>query len=135
MFFSGVDGQYIATIVSNPIGTPVNGFASAFDYPILSNVTLTCMVDPSPPAGATYWWITAGCYSHPDHNSGNPSCFPTGQTTQTITGKGLTAADAGTIACTVTIIGVDYTSGPLTLHISGMCMHETDENTHAPHIL
>ena len=71
-----------------------------------------------------YQWNTTGCYTNPAHNSGNPTCFPTGQTTQSVTGNDLTAEDAGTITCTVTIGGVDgdYTGGPLTLRISGMCM-------------
>jgi len=66
-----------------------------------------------------YRWNTTGCYTHPDHNSGNPACFPTDQTTQSVTGNDLTAEDAGTITCTATIGGVDYTSDPLTLRISG----------------
>ena len=44
IYFVGVDGQYIVTIVSNPAGTPVSGFTNTFDYPILSSVTLTCDV-------------------------------------------------------------------------------------------
>ena len=74
------------------------------------------MVDPSPPAGATYLWNTTGCYTH---SGGNPLCFPNGQTTKNVTGNNLLAEDAGTITCTATIGGVDLTSGPLTLRISG----------------
>ena len=66
-----------------------------------------------------YQWDTTGCYTNTAHNSGNPTCFPTGQTTQSITGNDLTAEDAGTITCSTTIGGVDYTSEPLTLRISG----------------
>ena len=67
-----------------------------------------------------YQWNTTGCYTNPAHNSGNPTCFPTGQTTQSVTGNDLTAEDAGTITCTATIGGVNYTSGLLALRISGM---------------
>ena len=109
---------FAVTIVSNPAGTPVSGSTNTFDYPILSNVTLTCMVDPSPPAGTTYQWNTTGCFTNDAHNT--PTCFPTGQTTQNVTGNNLLAEDAGTITCTVTIGSVDYTSGPLILRISGM---------------
>ena len=122
VYFVGVDGQYTVTIVSTPAGTPVSGSTNTFDYPILSNVTLTCMVDPSPPAGATYQWNTGGCYTNVRHNT--PPCFPNDQTTQNITGNNLLAEDAGTITCNVTIGGVDYTSGPLTLRISGMCIQQ-----------
>ena len=66
-----------------------------------------------------YQWNTTRCYTHPNRNGGRPKCFPDGQTTQTVTDDDVTAEDAGTITCTVTINGVNYTSGPFTLRISG----------------
>ena len=113
-------------IVSNPAGTPVSGSTNTFDYPILSSVTLTCMVmtsDGSMFTVISYQWNTTGCYTNTAHNSGNPACFPTGQTTQSVTGNDLNAVDAGTITCTATIGGIDYTSEPLTLRISGKIQH------------
>ena len=107
------------TIVSTPAGTPVSGSTNTFDYPILSNVNLICTVDPSPPAGATYQWNTGGCYAN---NRGEMRCFPAGQTTQNVIGYHLLAEDAGIITCTVTIGGVNYTSTPLTLRVSGICL-------------
>ena len=88
----------------------------------MSSVNLTCIVtadDGSPVTVTSYRWNTAGCYTHPNHNDGNPTCFPDGQTTQNVTGIDITAADAGTVTCTVTISDSDYTSGPFTLRISG----------------
>ena len=76
------------------------------------------MVEPSPPAGATYQWNTGGCFTNTRHNT--PTCFPAGQTTQSVTGYHLLAEDAGFIACTVTIGGVDYASNVFTLRVSGM---------------
>ena len=114
-----VDGQYIVTIAYSPAGTPVCGNPNTFDHPILSSVTLTCMVDPLPPADATYQWNTA-CFTNDIHS--DQSCFPAGQTTQTVTGNNLLAEDAGTITCIVTINGMDYTSESLTLRISGGCV-------------
>ena len=110
------------TIVSNPVGTPVSGSTNTFDYPILSNVTLTCMVTPSDGGSTTFTvtrtnWNTTGCFTNVHFKT--PTCFPTGKTTQNVTGNNLLAEDAGTITCTVTIDGVNYTSGPLTLRISG----------------
>ena len=67
----------------------------------------------------SYQWNTTGCYNHPNFNDENPRCFPNGQTTQNVTGIDLTAEDAGTITCTVTINGITYTSAPFTLRISG----------------
>jgi len=116
--FVGVDGQFTVTIVSNPTGILVSG--STYDYPVLSSVTLTCMVDPSPPGGATYQWNTGGCFTNGHITT--PTCFPHGQTTPSVTVNNLLAHDAGTIICTVIIGDVSYASGPLTLRISGICI-------------
>ena len=104
--------------MSTPAGTPVSGSNNTFDYPILSNVTLTCMVDPSPPAGATYRWSTS-CFTNNRHDT--QTCFPAGQTTQSVNTNSLLAEDAGSIACTVTISGTNYASDLFTLRVSGMC--------------
>ena len=119
MIFSGVDSQFTVTIVSSPAGTPVSGSTNTFDYPILSSVTLTCMVNPTRSSSVTYQWNTAGCYGHAQFTRSGPQCFPHGQITQSVTGNDLNAEDAGTITCTVIISGNVYTSGPFTLRISG----------------
>ena len=109
----------MVTIVSNPAGRPVSGSTNTFDYPIMSNVTLTCMVTSSdglPFTVTNYQWNTTGCYVN---NRGERRCFPTGQTTQNVTGNDLLAEDAGTISCTVTVNSESFTSGPFTLRISG----------------
>ena len=77
------------------------------------------MVNPAPSSSVTYQWNTAGCYTNSKFTPSNPQCFPRGQTTQNVTGNNLNAEDAGTITCTVTINGSDYTSEPFTLRISG----------------
>ena len=118
-YFSGVNGQFTVTIVSSPAGTQVSGATNTFDYPILSSVTLTCMMNPTPSSSVTYQWNTTGCYTNSKFTGSNPDCFPHGQTTQSVTGNNLNAHDAGTITCTVTIIGSHYTSEPFTLRISG----------------
>ena len=118
----GVDGQ-IVTIVTNPAGTPVDGQPGTFDYPILITITLMCMAtaaDGSSPVTVTsYEWTADGCYTR----SGGvlDPCFyslpsATGQNT---TGINVLAPNAGTVTCTATIDGMDYTSDPLTLRISG----------------
>ena len=123
---SGVDGQYTVNIINNPADTPVSGSTNTFDYPILSNVTLTCMVNPTPlPSVTSYQWNTAGCYTNSQFTDGNSECFPHGQTTQNVTGNDLNAEDAGTITCTVMINGSDYTSEPFTLRISGELLVHT----------
>jgi len=111
------------TIVSTPVGAPVGGQPHTFDYPILSSVTLTCSVqssDEPTDSQRPYYWNSMGCYTNAAYQRGNPRCFPHGQTTRSVTDSDLTAEDAGTIACTVTISGVNYTSDPFTLRISGI---------------
>ena len=121
---SGVESQitFTVTIISSPAGTPVNGSTNTFDYPILSDVTLTCNVISDDGFSfniTSYQWNTEGCYTNPNFNDGNPSCFPEGQTTQNVNDDDVTAEDAGTITCTVTINSINYTSEPFTLRISG----------------
>ena len=85
----------------------------------MSSVTLTCMVNPTSSSSVTYQWNTDGCYTNSRFTRSNPECFPHGEITQSVTGNNLNAEDAGTITCTVTISGSDYTSRPFTLRISG----------------
>ena len=126
---TGTYGQssYFVTIISNPAGTPVSGSTNTFDYPILSSVTLTCRVTSwygSRFFVTNYQWNTTECYTNYYHDY--PTCFPTGQTAQSVTGNNLLAEDAGNITCTVTIGGAYYTSGPLTLRISGILVYMSE---------
>ena len=76
-------------------------------------------VDGSSVTVTAYNWTASNCYTR--YDGVQEPCFyslnnPTGQN---ITGFNLLAPDAGTVTCTATIDGMDYTSDPLTLHISG----------------
>ena len=120
-FIAGTYGQKQGvTVVRSPAGIPVSGSTNTFYYPILSSITLRCSVTPSDgltPAVTDYQWNTEGCFTNDHHRT--PTCFPANQRTQSVTGNNVLAKDAGTITCTVTIGGVNYTSGSLTLLISG----------------
>jgi len=105
------------SIVSDPAGTQVGGVANTFDYPILSSVTLTCMVNPKPSVPVTYRWNTEGCYVN---NRNQRLCFPVRKTTRSVSKNVLLAIDSGTITCTAIIQGREYTSNEFTLRISGM---------------
>ena len=127
--FIGV-GSQIVTIVTDPAGTPVDDQPGTFDYSILTRPTLMCMAaaaDGSPVTVTFYEW-TATCYTRIGGVQ-NP-CFYNATytfygvtyavTTQNVTtSSGVLATDAGTVTCTATIDGIDYTSDPLTLRISG----------------
>ena len=112
----GHDGQTV-TIVTNQAGVSVNGQEDTFDYPILTSLTLMCIATAADGLPATsYHWNNIYCYG----GGGSYSCFYSQvQTGQNITGYNLQALDAGTVNCTATINGTNYTSNPLTLRISG----------------
>ena len=114
----GVDGQTV-TIVTDPAGVPVDVQSNTFDYPILTSVTLMCIAtaaDGSPATVTSYHWNAINCYGDSDYY---PCFYSHGQTSQNITGNNLRAQDAGTVRCTATIDGTNYTSDPLILRISG----------------
>ena len=104
---------------------PVDGQTGTFDYPILTSVTLVCMVtavDGSPVTVTAYSWIASNCYTRTGSVS-DPCFYQANPTGQNITGSNLLAPDAGTVTCTAIIDGMDYTSNPLTLRISGEQLH------------
>ena len=108
-------------IVTDPNGIPVNGSNSTFDYPILTNVSLLCIATVacrSQVTATSYSWTATNCYNHTGGVE-TPCFYSGGHTDNNITGDSLLAPDAGTITCTATIDGIDYTSDPLTLRISG----------------
>ena len=120
LYLVGVHGQN-ATIVTDPAGTAVDGQPGTFDYLILTSVTLMCMAtasDGSPVTVTAYSWTATNCYTRTD-GVRDPCFYGNNPTGQNITGNNLLAPDAGTVTCTVTIDGMDYTSDPLTLRISG----------------
>ena len=109
------------TIVTEPEGTPVNGSNNTFDYPILTSVSLMCMV--TIPGGSSinttsYSWTATDCYNRTGGVQ-SPCFYSGGRTGNIITEDSLLAPDAGTVTCTATIAGVNYNSDPLTLRISG----------------
>ena len=79
--------------------------------------------DGSPATVTSYHWNVINCYN----DTGDYPCFYSQvQTGQNITsdnlrgrGGGIRAQDAGTVSCTATINGTNYTSDPSTLRISG----------------
>ena len=73
--------------------------------------------DGSPITVTGYSWDTTGCYVN---SRGENRCFPVGKNTASVSKDNLLAIDSGTITCTATINGTDYTSPSLTLRISGM---------------
>ena len=121
------------TIVTDPEGTSVNGSNNTFDYPILTNVSLMCIV--TIPGGSSitatsYSWTATDCYNRIGGVQ-SPCFYSGGRTGNNITGDSLLAPDAGTVTCTATITGVEFTSDPLTLRIAGKHLMHSIIQLHA----
>ena len=95
---------YHATIVTNPPGILVNGNS---EYLMGTDLNLTCMVTPTPPANSTFSW------------SCSTGCFADMKTEQTIHVTDLDTLDNGIITCSVTIRYLKRHSEPLDLLVSG----------------
>ena len=78
-----------------------------------------CMVTPANVNVTSYHWTAINCYNHTKKGVDDPCFYSGNKTGHNITGHDLLAQDAGTVTCTVVIDGVNYTSNPLTLRISG----------------
>ena len=72
-----------------------------------SDVNLTCLVTPTPPAGSKFSW---NC---------STGCFANMRMEQTINITNLTAMDSGSIICSLIVSDVHYHSEPLDLLVSG----------------
>ena len=78
--------------------------------------------DGSPVTVTSYSWTASDCYTR-SGGIGYPCFYSYNPTGQNVTSTGLLAPDDGTVTCTATIDGMDYTSDPLTLRISGEQLH------------
>ena len=78
-----------------------------------------CVVTPGNVSVTSYHWTAMNCYNHSKRGIDDPCFYSGNKTGQNITGHDLLAQDAGTVTCTAIIDGVNYTSSPLTLRISG----------------
>ena len=108
--------------MTDPAGVAVDGQPNTFDFPILTNVTLMCVVkgtleDISSGTNTvfSYHWDAINC----TNSTTDPCFYSQDQTSQNITGSNLLAQDAGTVKCIATVNGSNYSSNPLTLRISG----------------
>ena len=99
--------EYTVTVITDP---PVIAIKNKFEYPVGSNITLTCMVTPTPPSDSEFSWnCSTGCFVHME-------------TEQSLITK-LEVTDSGEINCSVIIDDVKYTSELIQLRVidnSGM---------------
>ena len=99
--------SYRVSIKTDPPGFSSYGNNNTVEYLMGSDLNLTCLVTPTPPADSEFSW---NC---------STGCFADMRTEQTIFVTDLNTMDSGLISCSLTINNVDYHSEPLNLLVSG----------------
>ena len=94
-------------ILVDPLGIPVPGQGSGFHYLVGSDLSLSCLVIPSPPIAIEFSWRCS------------TGCFADMQMTQNISVMSLNVTDSGVLYCLVNIIGVEIFSQNLELQVIG----------------
>jgi len=95
--------EYNVTVTSDPIGYEGN----ILEYSVGSNITLTCMVTPSPPSDSEFSW------------SCSTGCFVDMEIKQSVNISELEVTDSGEINCSVIVDGVEYTSETINFRVEG----------------
>ena len=98
---------YHVSIITDPPGFPVDENNNTIEYLIGSDLNLTCLVTPTPPANSEFSW---NC---------STGCFADMRMEQTINVTNLNAMDSGSITCSLTVGDLDYHSEPLDLLVTG----------------
>ena len=76
----------------------MNRGSGILEYPVGSNITLTCVVIPTPPSDSEFSW------------SCSTGCFVDMEIEQSVNITELEATDSGELNCSVIVNGVEYTS-------------------------
>ena len=95
--------MYRAYLISNII--PVNGVKNILEFPVGSDLTLTCMGDPTPPSDSEFSWSCNRCSF--DRN-----------TEQSVIVK-IEAPGIDQLNCSIYINGIKYTSNTVDARVSG----------------
>jgi len=96
--------DYTVTIISDPLVDDAN---NTIEFPVGSNITLTCMVIPSPPSDSEFSW------------SCSTGCFVDMEIEQSVNISELEVTDSGELNCSVIIADVEYTSESVELRVTG----------------
>ena len=114
MFYTATNlTDYTVTIITDPLVDDAN---NTFEFPVGSNLTLTCMVTPSPPSDSEFSW------------SCSTGCFVDMEIEQSVKITELEITDSGELNCSVIIDDVEYTSESIELRVIGKytCIYNTN---------
>ena len=112
-FSHTVEGDYSVTVISVPLANQ----SDIFEFPAGSNLTLTCMVTPTPPSDSQFSW------------SCSTGCFVDMEIDQSVNITELEVTDSGELNCSVIIDDVEYTSESVELRVTGECNIWPDRRT------
>ena len=104
-FLHTVEGDYSVTVISVPLANQ----SDIFKFPAGSNLTLTCMVTPTPPPDSKFSW------------SCSTGCSVDKEIEQSVNITELEVKDSGELNCSVIIDDVEYTSESVELRVTGEC--------------
>ena len=96
---------YQVVITTSPLGIPVSGTTNAFEYYIGTDLSLTCMVTPTPPSDSEFSW------------SCSTGCFADMEMEQTINVTEIEEMDSGVVNCSVIIDEMEYSSEFIELQV------------------
>jgi len=95
--------EYNVAVTSDPIEYG----GTILEYSVGSNITLTCIVTPTPPPDSEFSW------------SCSTECFVDMEIEQSVNISELEVTDSGELNCSVIVDGVEYTSETVELRVTG----------------
>ena len=105
MFYTATNlTDYIVNVITDPL---FDGANNIIEFPVGSNLTLTCMVTPTPPSDSEFSW------------SCSTGCFVDMEIEQSVNITELEQTDSGELNCSVIIDDVEYTSESIELRVTG----------------
>ena len=98
---------YEVTVIPDLPNNVVNSNSNIIEYFTGSNLTLTCMVTPTPPSDSEFSW------------SCSTGCFVDMEMEQSVNITELEETDSGELNCSVIIDDVEYASESVELRVTG----------------
>ena len=109
IFNAYIEISTFVTIVSDLPGVLVDGTINTFEHLIGSNITFTCEVNSTLTFNESdfIWGCSTGCFADMVEE-------------QTVNITEIQESDSGVLNCSVVIDGMEYTSQPYDLQVTGM---------------
>ena len=96
---------FSVAIITIPSATPIPGSNNTFEYFTGTDLTLICLVTPTPPIDSEFNW---NC---------STGCFADMEMERAIQVTDLEEMDSGVISCSVSIFGMEYVSESIEIDV------------------